>query len=331
MGKEKKRKVANEVSMHHIGFNIDRGGMNYPEILSLSKLSETLGYDSICLYDHLYSLGKEDELCLEAWSLLSAISIHTSRAKLLPLVTNNLFRHPGVLAKMASTVDNLSKGRLIFGIGAGWYEKEALDFGYAFPDLRTRFEMLDESIQVISKLWKEEKTTFKGKHYNLLDAESLPKPFQKPHPPILVGGKARGVLEITAKYADMCNFTLRGLGPQKCEKLLCLLKEYCKAVGRDYNSILKTISGPCFFANTEQELQRELEAEAKRQGGGKTKEELVEYYRSSALFGTFDEVIDQVREYERIGVEGIMVRFDRSAQAEKAELFSKNILPRIRS
>jgi alkanesulfonate monooxygenase SsuD/methylene tetrahydromethanopterin reductase-like flavin-dependent oxidoreductase (luciferase family) len=315
--------------LRHIGYNLDHGGLHYDEILSLAKLGDELNFDSISFYDHFYSLSGENEICLEVWSLLPAISLNTKRVKLIPLVTNNLFRHPGILAKIASTVDNLSKGRLIFGIGAGWYKKEALDFGYDFPKLKIRLEMLDESIQVISKLWKEDKTTFKGRHYSLEGAESLPKPFQVPHPPILVGGKTRGVLRIVSKYADMCNFTLRGMGIEGCVKKLAKLKEMCSEVGRDYNSISKTISGPCFFAVSNQELEKELEEDAKvRQT---SKEELREFYKNSALFGTIEEVVDQIRKYEEIGVDGAMFRFYKRRQGAKAKLFSEEILPKIKN
>jgi F420-dependent oxidoreductase-like protein len=315
--------------LNHIGFGVDHGGLHYEEILSLSKLGDELGYDSLSFYDHFYSLGGEDENCLETWSLLPAISLNTKRTKLLPLVTNNLFRHPGILAKMAATVDNLSKGRLIFGIGAGWYEKEALDFGYEFPSLKTRLEMLDESIQIILRLWKDEKTSFKGKHYTLENAESLPKPMQVPHPPVLVGGKAKGILRIAANYAEMCNFTIRNLGPERCAEKLSWLRDYCSEIGRDYNSISKTIAGLCFFARTEQELQNELEEDAKRRQ--MPTEDLRKCYETSALFGRIEEVIDQIKQYERIGVQGAMVRFFKPRQREKATLFANEILPRVKT
>jgi F420-dependent oxidoreductase-like protein len=315
--------------LNHIGFNIDHGGLHYNKILSLSKLGDELGFDSLSFYDHFYSMGGEDEFCLETWSLLSAISLKTRKVKLLPLVTNNLFRHPGILAKIAATVDNLSKGRLIFGIGAGWYEKEALDFGYKFPSLQTRLEMLDESIQIILKLWNEEKTTFAGKHYSLSDAESLPKPMQIPHPPLLVGGKVKGILEITAKYGDICNFTLRNLGLEGCKRKLEKLKDYCSKVGRDYNSISKTISGPCFFSPTEKELEEELEEDAKRRQ--MPKEELAKFYKDSGIFGTIEEAVEQIKEYERIGISGGMFRFFKPKQEEKARLFSEEILSKIRA
>ncbi len=185
--------------MRQIGFNIDHGGLQYGDVLALSRLGEELGFDSLSFYDHLYLLDSEDQFCLEAWSLLSALALNTKKVKLLSLVTNDLFLHPGILAKIAATVDNLSRGRLIFGIGAGWYKKEAIDFGYSFPDAKTRIEMLGESIQVISKLWAKDKTTFKGRYYTLEKAESLPKPFQKPHPPILIGGKGRKLLHFGSK------------------------------------------------------------------------------------------------------------------------------------
>ena len=188
--------------------------------------------------------------------------------------------------------------------------------------------MLDESIQVISKLWTEEKTTFKGKHYSLENAESLPKPMQKPHPPILVGGKAKGVLKIASGLADWSNFTLRNLGVEGARTRLGFLKDYCSKNNRNYDQIFKTISGPCFFAKSDQELEAELDADSKRRE--LSKKETREMYEKSAIFGTSEQVIDQIKRYEKLGIQGAMFRFYKPMQAEKAKLFAEHIMPEIR-
>ncbi len=317
--------------MRSIGFNIDHSGLNYDQILSLSQLAEDAGFDNLAFYDHFYDPtgGTQNKrLSLEAWSLLSAISLKTQRIKLLPLVTNNLFRHPGILAKIAATVDHLSKGRLIFGIGAGWFEKEALDFGYAFPDLDTRLEMLDEALSVITSLWTQEATTFQGKYYKLDKAQSLPKPYQKPFTPVLVGGKTNGILKIAAKHAQLTNFTIRNLGVEECAKKIELLKKYCSEQGRDYESLSKTLSGLCFFASSQKELETELVEAAKFRGT--SKEELERTLKSSAVYGTNEQVLEELERYEKIGIQGAMFRFYKPLQGEKARTFSKEILPQIR-
>jgi alkanesulfonate monooxygenase SsuD/methylene tetrahydromethanopterin reductase-like flavin-dependent oxidoreductase (luciferase family) len=240
---------------------------------------------------------------LECLSLLARVAKNTKKIKILPLVTNNLIRHPGVLAKIAASVDQASDGRLIFGIGSGSQLKDLAHAGYDLHDADARARMLHESISVILKLWTEESSTFAGNYYTLRDAESLPKPRQKPHPPVLVGGKTR-VLPICAAFADYTNF--RSTTFEECSSLLEILKENCKLAKRSYDSIKKTIAAKVIFSDS---------AEGSSE------------YR--AIFGNADDMVQKIARFESMGIDGIFVGFPRNAQKESAEQFAKSVLPLI--
>ena len=209
---------------------------------SIVTKAENSGFDSFWAMDHFHQIqfvGTPEEPMLEGWTIISMLAGITTKIKLGTLVTGIIYRHPSVLAKVAATLDILSKGRLFMGIGAGWNEQESLAYGISFPSTQERMLRLEEAIQIIRKMWTEEPyASFNGKYYQIRNAYCNPKPIQKPSPPILVGGSGeRKTLKIVAKYADACN--LFG-SPETVRKKLDILKEHCKSVGRDYDSILKT-------------------------------------------------------------------------------------------
>jgi alkanesulfonate monooxygenase SsuD/methylene tetrahydromethanopterin reductase-like flavin-dependent oxidoreductase (luciferase family) len=155
------------------------------------------------------------------------------------MVTCNGYRPPSLLAKMASCVDVMSRGRLILGIGAGWYEHEYQAYGYEYPETPERLRMLREALQVIKAMWTQERAQFAGSYYNLRAAINEPKPVQKPHPPIWIGGAGEKVtLKLVAQYGDACNFNA---DVETVRHKLNVLREHCESVGRDYDSVLKTI------------------------------------------------------------------------------------------
>jgi alkanesulfonate monooxygenase SsuD/methylene tetrahydromethanopterin reductase-like flavin-dependent oxidoreductase (luciferase family) len=170
-----------------LGVKTGQGGYSYEELRKVWTTADELGYDSAWLYDHFFALGDKQAPCLEAWTTLAALAAATKRLKLGTMVTSVSYRHPSLLAKMAATTDIISNGRLIVGMGAGWYEEEYVAYGYDFPDQRTRVRQLKEALIILRKLWTEEHTTFDGQFYSLRDSVSTPKPRQKGGPPIIVG------------------------------------------------------------------------------------------------------------------------------------------------
>ena len=172
----------------------------------------------------------------------------TTAVQLQLLMTGVTYRHPGLLAKIVSTLDVLSGGRAALGIGAAWYEREHRALGVPFPPLAERFERLEETLQVVRQMWGDDDGPFDGKHYQLAETICSPQPLQRPRPPIMVGGGGeRKTLRLVAKYADACNvFAAAGAGPDEVAHKLAVLREWCEREGRAYDEIRKTVlyNGP---------------------------------------------------------------------------------------
>ena len=202
----------------------------WPELVSQWKLAEELGFDSIWLFDHFMALYADpDGPCLETSTLLAALAKETSRANIGVLVYGNTHRHPSVLAKEIVTVDHVSNGRAILGIGAGWNEREHRAYGIPFPSAGDRVEMLDESLQIVESLFTQQRTTFRGQHYQLEDAPFAPKPVQQKLP-VLIGGTRPRMLKVIARHADLWD-TSRD--PKQLEEGLDQIRINCEEIGRD--------------------------------------------------------------------------------------------------
>ncbi len=212
----------------------------YEAMSHVAKEAERLGLDSIWLYDHLHNVPTAQlETTFECWMSTAALARDTSTIRIGQMVTCNSYRNPALLAKMASTVDVLSHGRLDFGIGAGWYEEEYRAYGYDFPDGPTRLRMLREALQIFHLMWKEDYATFDGEFYKVQGAINEPKGVQKPHMPIWIGGAGEKVtLKLVAQYGDACN--IGGTDPDVYRRKFDIVKQHCDTVGRDYNTIIKS-------------------------------------------------------------------------------------------
>jgi F420-dependent oxidoreductase-like protein len=197
------------------------------------KIADQSGFDHIWPFDHLIALGPDPaQPIFDGWTILGAVAEATRRTRLGLNVTGNLYRHPGLLAKIAVTVDHLSSGRLEMGMGAAWNEAEFVMHGLPFPSAADRIRMLDESLTAMKLLWSEPRTNYKGRFYQFTEAIAEPKPLQKPHPPIWVGGNGpQRTLRVVAKHADVWNGA--GSTPQETEALLRTLRDHCASVGRD--------------------------------------------------------------------------------------------------
>jgi F420-dependent oxidoreductase-like protein len=213
------------------------------KLAEIARTADDCGFEFVAVMDHFWQIrmvGPPEDDMLEAYTTLGFLAGHTSRAKLLALVTGNPYRYPGVLAKCVTTLDVLSGGRAWLGIGAGWNEDEARGLGIPFPSMRDRFEMLEETLQICLRMWSGERgdqRPFEGKHYQLARPLNSPQSLTRPHPPILIGGSGeRKTLALVARYADACNLFPSPELPHKLD----VLRRHCEAEGRDYDSILKT-------------------------------------------------------------------------------------------
>jgi F420-dependent oxidoreductase-like protein len=213
------------------------------DLAAIAGTADEAGFDSIGVMDHFFQIrafGPPRREMPEAYATLAFVAAHTSRAKLMTMVTGVTHRHPGVLAKTVTTLDVLSGGRAWLGIGAAWNEQEHRGLGIPFPPLAERFERLEETIQVCLRMWAGDERHYEGRHYRLERPLNSPQSLSRPHPPILIGGGGeRKTLRLVARYADACNLFP---GPQVTHKL-DVLKRHCEAEGRDYDTIEKT----CLF------------------------------------------------------------------------------------
>jgi alkanesulfonate monooxygenase SsuD/methylene tetrahydromethanopterin reductase-like flavin-dependent oxidoreductase (luciferase family) len=180
---------------------------------------------------------------LESYTTLGYFAGLTEKAHLGVMVTGVIYRHPSVLMKMVNTLDILSGGRAYLGIGAAWYEEEAIGYGIPYPSTSERFEQLEDNLQLAKALWEGEETSYKGQHFSAPAITNNPPPLSKPHPRILIGGMGpKKTLRMVAQYADACNF-FEGAGMDKMQESLDILKTHCERLGRDYDSIEKTSLG----------------------------------------------------------------------------------------
>jgi F420-dependent oxidoreductase-like protein len=212
----------------------------WSEILSLWQEIDGLGYDTAWVFDHFLPIFSDPTgRCLEAWTALSALSMATRNVRLGVMVTGNTYRHPAVLAKMATTVDIISGGRLILGIGAGWFEQEHQEYGIPFRTTGGRLRRLEETLEIIKRLWTEERANFSGRYHELRNASFNPKPVQQPHPPIMIGASGENMaLGIVARHAQMWNsFGTPEVFRHKIERL----KDHCERAGRDAAAIEKSV------------------------------------------------------------------------------------------
>ena len=328
--------------LQHPNFSYDYSDQNTSRIIdTLSNLvakAENKGFDSFWVMDHFHQIsvvGKPEEPMLESWTTISVLAGITTRIKLGTLVTGVIYRYPSILAKIAATLDVLSKGRLFLGIGASWNEEESLAYGIgestnnsgsnnetssiSFPSNKERLLRLEEALQIIRKMWTEEPSaSFKGKYYQIHNAYCNPKPIQKPTPPILVGGSGeKRTLKIVAKYADACN--LFG-SAETVRKKLDILKTHCRNVNRDYDSILKTKLGVVVIDNDG------LMAKKKVQQAfiGMPEAQLREF----AIYGTPDDTLKQIKEFEDVGIQYLIVDLEPQREIEAVEVFADEIIKR---
>lgn len=213
------------------------------DLATVARTADDAGFEFIAVMDHFFQIGvigpPEQEM-LEAYTTLGYLAGLTSRAKLMTVVTGTVYRHPGILAKIVTTLDVLSGGRAWLGIGAAWNEEESRGLGIPFPPVAERFERLEETLQICLQMWSGDESPYHGKHYQLERPLNYPKALSSPHPPILIGGSGeRKTLRFVAKYAQACNLFP---GPDLARKL-DVLRAHCDAEGRDYNDITKT----CYF------------------------------------------------------------------------------------
>jgi F420-dependent oxidoreductase-like protein len=298
-------------------FQTQNASPYYNQLKKIVLTCEQLGYDSFWIDDHLMYNNAQ---ILECWTTLAALAASTQKIRLGTMVTCNTHRNPALLAKETATIDVISNGRLELGVGVGVQETEHAAYGFDFPKPRVRAAQLGEALDIIVRLWNQNKATYSGKYYRLKDAVCEPKPRQKPHPPITVGGSGeKYTMKVTAKFADRFDW---GFLPtiEDYKRKLNVLERHCKSLGRDFSEIELSCwpSGQILIAKNKREL-------AKKVSKYKPVTTSLEDFKKYTLVGTADECTEALRVYADLGVTYFMLYFADLPKIGGLEVFSEII------
>ena len=288
----------------------------YETMTRVAQTADETGFASVWLVDHFHTIPyPSQEVTFESWVTTAALARDTKRVRVGQMVTCNGYRNPALLAKMASTVDVLSHGRLNFGIGAGWYEHEYKAYGFDYPEAPDRLRLLREAVQVILAMWTQEEATFEGKYYQVRGAINQPKGVQKPHIPLLIGGGGEKVtLKLVAQYGDACNI---GGNLETIAQKFAILKQHCETVERDYESIHRTATTFCSIGETDEQARAKIPAGLVARFGDRI---------NSGLIGSPDTIRRRLAEFEAAGVQELLIAFPDVLQLDTLRFFAREFI-----
>jgi F420-dependent oxidoreductase-like protein len=289
---------------------------SYASILDDTLHCERLGYHSVWVADHVIGMyDNPGDPRYECWTTSTALLANTGRIKLGQLVLCNPFRHPPLLAKMAATLDSISGGRLILGLGTGWHEGEFKAYGYPFEGNATRVRRLDEAAEIIRRMWTEEAPSFEGRYYRIEKGWNAPKPAQK-HPPLMIaGGGEQFTLRTVARHADISNFAAWTGTPEEFRAKNDALGAHCAKVGRNPKEIRRSWAAYCLIGKNAKEAEAKLKKYAAKQP------------KPPPLAGTPEQVTEQIKRYIDAGVNLFIIRFMGADFEKEAEIFAKKVVP----
>jgi F420-dependent oxidoreductase-like protein len=295
--------------------------MKWAKTLEVARLAEDVGFDSVWVYDHFHNVpAPSHEAVFECWTTLAALSQATSRVRLGQMVGCAAYRNPGLLAKITSTVDVISGGRLDWGIGAGWYDHEFRAYGYDFLPAAERIRVLRETVEIVKSMWTEPDTSYDGRHFQIQRAQCDPKPLQQPHPPIWIGGGGEKLtLRVVARHATHSNW---GGNPPEWAHKRDVLREHCADVGRDPDGITMTWSPEVFIRESEREI---VEGGTRSFWG-----EPFESWQAGNLVGTPEQVSEKIRSYVDLGCGGFVPWCSDYPETETLRLFGEKVIPQFR-
>ncbi|MBK9179888.1 MAG: TIGR03560 family F420-dependent LLM class oxidoreductase [Acidimicrobiales bacterium] len=295
----------------------------FERVAAIAATAEQAGFDSVWVMDHFYQLpllGRPEEPMLECYTLLSALAARTSTVRLGGLVTGVTYRNPALLAKEVTTLDVISSGRAILGIGAAWFEQEHDGYGFRFGTFTERFEKLDEALQIIRSMFVHETTSFSGEHFVVRDALNSPRPVTPGGPPVLIGGSGeRKTLRMVARYGDACN--VFGT-PDQVRHLMGVLDGHCEAVGRDPATICRTRLGTLIAGRTQADAEARRDATLAERGITLAALPDDDRARVEGMFlvGGPDAVGEQVQALLDAGLDGLIVNLPDAHDLESVEL-----------
>lgn len=304
-------------------FTEPQQGASYDDLLAVAKKTEENGFDAFFRSDHFHKMGEIPGLPgpTDSWVTLGALARETSRVRLGTLVTSATFRHPGVLAVEVAQVDQMSGGRVDFGIGSGWFEQEHQALGLPFPSLGERFERFAEQLEMITGIWATpdgETFSFDGKHYQVVDSPGLPKPAQSPRPPIIIGGGGKKKTPaLAAKYADEFNFPFQGAAATA--EQFDVVRGALVAAGRGEDDMIWSTALTTIVGSDEQTLKRRAAAT------GRDLSDL----RENGLAGSPAEIVDKIGTYAEVGVSRVYLQILDLSDLDQLDLLAAEVLPQV--
>jgi F420-dependent oxidoreductase-like protein len=300
-----------------------QNGLNWPRFQRLAKVVEDLGFIGFFRSDHFTNANPPDKDSLELWVSLTWLASHTKRIEFGPLVSPVSFRHPTFTARMAAAVDDLSEGRLILGLGAGWQEREHNNYGFDLLPKRERFDRFEEGVEVITNLLRsDEPVDYDGQYYRLQEGILLPRPQRPDGPPILIGGNGlKRTLPLTARYAKEWNALMTTA--ERFTELNEQLDNLITSQGRELNEVRRSMMVGCIFGKDENQLQDRV---TQRTGGKLTIDELISHGR---IVGTPTMMVDQLSQLAEAGVQRVMLQWIDLDDLEGLEAIAKHVLPQL--
>jgi F420-dependent oxidoreductase-like protein len=305
-------------------------GVTWDQWIALAEAAERLGFEALFRSDHYFSgAGVGGRGSTDAWTVLAALAARTERIRLGTLVSPVTFRPPSVLAKSAATVDAISGGRVEIGMGAGWWTEEHTQFGFPFPPTRERFEMLEEQLEIVHRLFTEDRFTFDGRHYTLTDAEFLPKSSQHPRPPIVLGGKTVGswMQRLIGAWAD--EFNTVGGAPQEVHGRFGRARDGVDAAGRDADTLVTSMMTWVFVGETEAEYLATLERARSQDPTAGPFDAYRADIETDCIVGTPERAAERLSEYAAAGVQRIMLNHGLYDDLAMLELLATQVFPKV--
>jgi alkanesulfonate monooxygenase SsuD/methylene tetrahydromethanopterin reductase-like flavin-dependent oxidoreductase (luciferase family) len=305
-------------------------GVSWDQWLALADACERLGFEGLFRSDHYFSgRGDGGRGSTDAWTLLAGLAARTDRIRLGTLVSPVTFREPALLAKAAVTVDQISNGRVEIGMGAGWWEEEHVQHGFAFHDVNGRWELLEEQVEIVHGLLTQDRYSFQGKHYRIVDCEFLPKSAQRPRPPIVLGGRTVGprMRRLVGTFAD--EFDTVGGTPEAVRERFARARDGVETAGRDQSSLTTSLMTWVFVGATEGEYLDRLErARSLDPDAGDADSHRHEVERD-CIVGTPERAVERLREYEAAGVQRIFLNHALYSDLDMLELLATDVLPKV--
>jgi len=309
-----------------IGIKTGQGGYTYQELSQVWQKADALGFDSTWLYDHFIALGNSEADCLEAYATLSALARDTKQIRLGVMVTCTSYRNPALLAKITSTVDQISAGRLMLGLGAGWYENEFNSYGYKYLSNVERIEQLRETIQIVRAMWSEERATFHGKHYSIDQAINLPKPVQK-YPPIWVGitRGTRVMPRVAVRDADGFNSVASVNDLELWRQIVGASEKERQKRGRERREVTYSLQAS-ILTGTQSDIQEIANQQASKAGIPVT-DYLESLRKRGALIGTPAEVTDKLSGFIEAGLDYLLMAVVGDKLGWPLDIIKNDLLP----